>query len=363
MILRLLIGLLCLTPFGSVAETLNVSNFVFRDLDGDGIYENEDQPFAGATILATVGEERIAATSNLNGFGNFLLGVEPSEADFFEAGEGKVTYVAPAGMFVSTAYPEAAFEVRPVKDSIAGLVVDPPLPFLGLAIEPQLVVYAPGAVSLACRGSEDLQNITFDNRGIAECGIPVEQASEAWDLTVSFGDSRTVRHEGIVPGFRKRIMAFSAQQAPQDRSQRDRVTFDTVLRTRDVREMPALENGLRFHNFVVAHRRFYGGNGYVNALTSGEYLAYTSSGHPGTISREGGFVPVSMELGYAWPGARGGHAIIEAYRDDHLVHQIKLTLSTDYPVTFMPSWGRVDRLVIRHSSYWQVLIDDFVYQE
>lgn len=127
--------------------------------------------------------------------------------------------------------------------------------------------------------------------------------------------------------------------------------------------MPSLADGLTFHNFVSAHRRFYGGAGYVNAVTSGEYLAYTSSGHPGTISKEGGFVPVSMQLGYAWDGAGAGLAVIEAYRDGALVQQVSLNLTTGYPTTFMPRWGRVDRLVIRHTKYWQVLVDDFTYAE
>ena len=56
--------------------------------------------------------------------------------------------------------------------------------------------------------------------------------------------------------------------------------FEDIIGAIDVHELPAHPAGLVFHNFIVAHRLYYRGYGYVNATTSGEFSIYTSSGHP-----------------------------------------------------------------------------------
>ncbi|WP_417247863.1 hypothetical protein [Celeribacter sp.] len=360
--LPVLLALLAL-PQALAAQTISISQFTFRDNDGNGIYDIADAPFVGAEVVLNFDGRGIRTHSNLNGFANFVLGAGSEDADIRHEGRGVLNPVAPRGMFFSSDANARVFDAIAVPDSVSGLAVQPTFPFLGLAVSPQVTVHAYDAIALTCSHGSDTQSVPFADHSFASCAIPPDLAEEDWHISVEFTDGGTRDLGNIVPGFRNIILSALVDSAAPEASALKMEGFDTVLTTRDVREMPRLADGLTFHNLVVAHRRFYGGPGYVNCVTSGEFLAYTSSGHPATISKSGGFVPVSMELGYAWDGAGEGHAIIEGYRDGEVVHSINLKLSTSYPVTFLPQWGHIDRMVIRHSSYWQVLVDDFTYTD
>lgn len=119
--------LLTVFPGGALAQSLNVSDFVFRDMDGDGRYELEDFPYAGANLVARLNDNIVTTTSNLNGFANFVMSDTDQGADFVESGSGVVTYTPPPGMFISTARSSVPFEVVRVEGSIAGFAVDPPV--------------------------------------------------------------------------------------------------------------------------------------------------------------------------------------------------------------------------------------------
>jgi hypothetical protein len=266
-------------------------------------------------------------------------------------------------MFYTTDAATRNFDVVSVPDSISGLAIQPPFAFLGLAVSAHLTVHAEDAVALTCAHSDVTRSAQYSGSAYASCDIPPALADDDWHISLEVTGGKTRDLGVIVPGFRNIVLSAPGDSAVPDPISRKVVSFDAVLTTSDVREMPRLGDGLTFHNLVVAHRRFYGGPGYVNCVTSGEYLAYTSSGHPATITKSGGYTPVSMELGYAWDGARSGHAILEGYLNGKRVHRVRLNLSAGYPVTFMPRWGRVDQLVLRHSTYWQVLVDDFTYTD
>jgi hypothetical protein len=71
---------------------------------------------------------------------------------------------------------------------------------------------------------------------------------------------------------------------PQDQTGREVfVDYDKLIRTNNIYEIPSGYEGIQWKNWVITHRLFYKGNGYVNSCLSSEFVAYNSSGHPGTI--------------------------------------------------------------------------------
>lgn len=364
-LLPLLFGIaaLCILARPMRADEINISQFVFLDSNANGIYERGEHALAGVQVMLEVNGELILTESNLNGFANFAMGLNDEAAEITAPGEGRTRAVVPEGMMLTTGNSQSETSFRALPGSIAGLIADPPLPFVGLAILPRLTLVAPAVAAgteIRCESGESRLIAERDAVGRPFCDIPPEQADQRWRL--SAGAQGPDYYDGV-PGFRNiAVLAPTADPGPLATGESLTESFDGLIRASTIEEMPMLDSGLAFHGLIAVHRLFYGGPGYVNGTSSGEFAAYSSSGHPATLRRDGGFAPLSMELSYAWPGAASGEAAIEAFRGGESLGAATLPLSHLYPTTAIFGWGLVDRLVLSHQTYWQILVDDLRYR-
>ena len=100
------------------------------------------------------------------------------------------------------------------------------------------------------------------------------------------------------------------------------------------------------------------GPGYVNGATSGEYVAYNSSGNPATISSDDAFDFVGADISSAWPGGEAYDVVVQAWREDDLVHVDRFAVSTTGPVYFDADYRSITRLELSSDAHWQFVVDD-----
>ncbi len=96
----------------------------------------------------------------------------------------------------------------------------------------------------------------------------------------------------------------------------------------------------------------------MNGATSGEYVAYNSSGNPATVSSDQPFDFVGASIGSAWPEGEQYDVVIRAWRGDELVHVDRLGPSTAGPVFFDADYRSITRLELASEANWQFVVDD-----
>jgi hypothetical protein len=135
------------------------------------------------------------------------------------------------------------------------------------------------------------------------------------------------------------------------------VDFESVTGT-PVAKIPSGFAGLGWNYLNAIEVVYAGGVGYVNTLASGHYVGYSSSGHPVTIFRPGGFDFIGAYFGAALPEAEGETLRIEAFRAGVAVAEDEFKLSDLGPVWFDAGYRNVDRVVFATLHYWQFATDD-----
>ncbi len=352
-------------------EALNISQFVFRDSNANGIYDPVDFPLNGLEVgLTPLGGERLVRVSNLNGFTNFKFSADPDdEADVKEPGPIVIDYDIPDGWRITTGKTRQTTLVKSLPNSPSGLVIDPPLEFLGVAPVPRILVAGHTSATenqascfSAPRGTMDIKLIDLvpESNGVLSCEIPPGFEYELWSVTLISGTETGTQERTVVPGPVPTLVAMPAteSEAPAIGKREASFDFDDIVPGIDIREMPSQSAALQWHNWVVAHRLYYRGPGYVNGTTSGDYVAYTSSGHPATLRSELPFDFVSANFSVAWPRAESGTAILTAHRGDLVVARQEVRLNTMAPTRVLADWRDIDRLTVSHDDYWQVVMDD-----
>lgn len=346
---------LLLTGVAAAADDINISQFVFRDLDRDGVYDRSESPFAGVEVrLSGDGHETSVKTSNLSGFANFLMSQDNPEAAIGNPGPVRFAVEVPQGHFVTTGNAQQSAEVRPLAGSPAGLILDPPMAFVGLA--PALYIALAGDVpgGATCR-SGAAEVAALEDGGELRCLV----TEGTWEVSWTGSDGTPRTRSVTLKQWPVRIAAGPAAEAEAGGTVIVE-GFDGLLLSENIQEVGAAD-GLVWHNVVATHRKFYGGRGYINGTVSGQFVGYTSSGHPATIEAD---APVEFRgafVSVAWPEATLAPVRFRAYRGGELVAEAAFTASDMGPVWFEPRWSRIDRLEIRHDTYWQVVLDDVTF--
>ena len=75
------------------------------------------------------------------------------------------------------------------------------------------------------------------------------------------------------------------------------VDFENLATPGMLRETPSGYSGFDWQYIVTTHERAYGLRGHLNNTVSGQFMAYTSSGHPGWVSLK----HRSISLADIWP--------------------------------------------------------------
>ena len=136
------------------------------------------------------------------------------------------------------------------------------------------------------------------------------------------------------------------------------VDFENLATSGMLRETPSGYAGFDWKYIVTTHERAYGLRGHLNNTVSGEFMAYTSSGHPGWVSLDAPFDFIGGYLAVSHREGENGDVILEGYRNEDLVYKEHLRLSSLTPVHFLANWQGIDKLVFRHQYFWQVVMDD-----
>lgn len=345
------------TTEASSAETaaLNISRFTFRDVNVNGIFDLGDRPMADIAVELVRPDGSVrSTTSNVSGFANFEMLAADSNADLSAAGEYTFIAAVPQGWRVTTDNLGQGRTFRLLQGSPAGLVTDDPSEPVGFApeltIEGVLAEGVPGT-DLRAIGPDGEVEVEVDGEG----HFRVPAVPGPWSVQAGDSPPREVV-VASVPVNLGTLGGGSGQAAalPQTVT----ATFDDLIDSGEVAEIPSGYVGLGWRNWVVTHNRTYAGGGYINATTSGEYVAYNSSGHPVLLTSEEPFDLAGVSLGQAWLEAEQQRVEVRAWRGDELAYTDELALSARGPVYFAAEYRSVTRIEFTAELFWQFVADD-----
>lgn len=349
--LGLILGLaLIATP--AIARDLNISLFVFRDLNRNGIYDRGEVPVSGTkVILEQTARDPITGNANLAGFANFQMS-DDEDLDITEPGPVRFTVVPPKGYAVTTGNPVQEGEIRTLRKAPAGLILEPANAFVGLAPVLTIEAAAEGVAAMVCRFEDGVTVTGVEAGGSVACEVGAPGLwSVGWTL---LGTGEMVERTVRVGDWPVRVpVARGADPGPPGKTE----TFEGHIASENITEMGA-SDGFVWHNLIATHNKFYGGWGYINGTASGEFVGYNSSGHPITLTSATPFDFHGALVAVAWNGALDAPVRFAAYRDGERVGEESFHASNIRPVWFDANWTGIDRLEISHNSYWQFVLDD-----
>lgn len=338
----------------------NLSVFVYRDRNQDGVYDPDDLPMAAAAVLLERpdGSLRVIRT-NINGYANFGVHAGNAEADIGQPeADHHFEVKVPSGWYVTSgnARQSARFTLRP--GTPAGMVTETPPAVIGLA--PLLTVSG----SVADPPVPDLRAIGPDGRAQpldVDAGGRFAFAADPGPWRIERADDARVLRAfevGRNPVALSRIDV--AQPLPAQRPSEVLIDFEGFERS-VIEKLAHGYRGLGWDYLLAIDNQYYQGPGYVNVLSSGRMVGYSSSGYPVSVT---GRVPeqrfdfTGAHFGVAWPTAEGDLLHLEAWRDGHKVYADALPLSHLGAVWFQADYRDIDRLRLHTQHYWQFVTDD-----
>jgi len=143
---------------------------------------------------------------------------------------------------------------------------------------------------------------------------------------------------------------------------RQLVYFEKLVTSSDILEIPLSFKGIGWRYFVATHNRNYLGEGYINSTISGEYVAYNASGHPISITNDPAIDFLGGYFGVAWLNAEGEALQIRGWRNNELVYEDEISLSSMGPVYFNADYRSVTRVDFATRHFWQLVCDDLEFR-
>ncbi len=344
-------------------KKLNISWFVYRDSNRDGIYNANDRPYAGLQVnLLRNGERIVSSRSNVNGFANFRMSRSAEHGSIVEEGTYELVASPPKGWAITSGSDSTSMTFRFLDHSPAGIIAESVPVGLGVAPASSIsgsVAGNPTASALTGKKGEVEMNpleISSDGKFSVDCSVYSA-------IVLASDQGSNVQTRIPCDFFPTRLSAsyFSAEDKIEN-AQAITANYDDLNRSEALTKIPSDYAGLDWHNWIATHNLFYNGPGYVNATTSGDYINYNSSGHPATISRSTPFDFISTYIGVAWPNAAEGGVIIEGYRGDEKVYSDRLSLNDHGPIKFLANYFDVTEIRIYSEVYWQVILEDSVFR-
>ena len=340
------------------AGKLNISVFAFSDRNRNGRYDTADKPLNRIAVRLTRpdGSTRIAR-SNINGFANFSMQRDGSDADISQLNEAYAfELLPPPGWEVTTRNALQGSSFREVRGAISGIGATTPPKVVGLAPAPKLKGKTSALSGSVIAESElgTTRSSSVDNSGYFAFTL----ATGKWRISQATQEIFREVDVDYAP-----IVLGTAVSAQSDRpTPREAITvgFDDIDRS-PIEKIASGYAGLAWDYLLAVDNQFYKGPGYVNGLMSGSMVAYNSSGHPVTIAALQAGETFDFVGGYfsvAWHNAEGETLHIKAWRGDELVAEDALTLSHLTPVYFQANYQDITKLQLETEHYWQFVVDD-----
>jgi hypothetical protein len=338
---------------GSGRESLNLSCFAYRDLDGNGIYDLGDRPYAALRVDGTGSDEAVTATSNAGGFANFEMLLDGDGVLVARPGTYRFEALAPEGWELTSGQARSIDFVE-LEGSPAGIVASEQCEPFGLA--PSLTIRGKVAAGEEVEIESELGLVDVEMLDDLEFRAPV--AAGAWTVTISDGEMSESRRIDVVDAPVVMSQRVEGTERPAPLPNAVVVDFDGFTTANTITEIPNGYGGVDWANWVSTHRILYGGPGYVNGNTSGEFVAYNSSGHPAAISSDEPFDLVGGYFGVAWPTAELHDIVVTAWRGEALVATDSFRARTSGPLYFAADYRSVTRVEISSAANWQFVVDD-----
>ena len=334
---------------------LNISGFVFRDVNRNGIYDDDDRTMELiATQMTSPQGDTLIRWTNFNGFANFSMAAGDPEADISNPGVYDFEVIVPGGWEVTTGNVLQAKRFNVTPGAIADMSADPPFFPVGLA--PTLTISGTvpetnGETRVSIRPPSGEWG-QMGQAGITQFRIPVEPGE--WQIRMDSDDGRqSVTRSVTVTEFPVQLSA-GGTGAGEHQDGDVVIDFDDIT-SRDIKEMPNGVGGLMWWNMIAYEA---GQPAYTNNSVSGEFVGYNSSGHPARIWNPEPFSFVGGHFGVAWRRAHGETLRLRGYRRGELVYEDAITLSYLGPVWFQADYRDIDRLDLATDHYWQFVTDD-----
>ena len=346
------------SDWSSLEGEINFSSFVYFDVDRDGIYGQSDRPFSAVKVrLKKAGRVISSARTNNNGFANFKSSATNLEAPLRTPGAYEFVVSIPNGFTATSGNVVQSAEFKSRPGSISAIGSDEMLQSVGLAPDIAITGLLPPSTSLqvkALRGGGMVDESERSLHREFRYAVP-EGADEVTLVAADLGRRLQISGYPIDVG----LLDPMRGTVETDRAI-ETIDFEGVT-SRRLRKIPSGYAGLNWFNINAIARDFTrGGQGYVNGNTSGDYVAYTSSGYPALFYSDTPFDFIGVHLSVAWLKAEGETGIIEAWRGDQLVARDSVTLSALTPVFYNPCLPRITRVRLMTEHYWQMVLDDLV---
>ena len=339
-------------------ESLNISCFVYRDTNRNGTYDLGDRPYSALLIDGIGPDGTVTAASNPGGFANFqmLLGGD----GVLVAAPGSYRFEArlPDGWEVSSGTATRTIEFVELEGAPAGIVAVEQCEPYGLV--PMLSIRGPIPSGSEVEVESDAGPVDVEIVDGVE--FRAEVSAGSWTVTMSDGD---VVHSRIVDVADAPVVLSAVADRDETTAPLTDpviVGFDDFTTVDTITEIPNGYGGLDWANWVSTHRVVYGGPGYVNVGTSGEFVAYNSSGHPAAISSDVPFDFVGGYFGVAWPAAEQYDIVLEAWSGDSRVAFDTFRGTISGPLYFAADYRSVTRIEISSTANWQFVVDDLEFR-
>lgn len=334
---------------------LNISVFVFRDANRNGIYDLEDRPMSGISVDSSGLGQAASAISNSSGFANFAMSGTDQEADIMFEGEYQFDVQVPPRWAVTTGNESQTTRFELFPGSPADLVARPAPALVGLAPDLWIEGHSAKALTLTARSGGELQEAASNEAGNFSFSVRPGE----WEM--SSPAMLEPRQIAVLATPVRLTESWLLQQEPPGGFPSVEATFDN-LQSEGVLKIPSGYVGLDWSNFVMTHQKFYEPEGYRNGVLSGEFLAYNGSGHPAAIGRDRPFDFVGGYFGVSTLRAEGETLIITGWHDDQEVYRESLVLSALGPIFLAADFRGVTRLEFRTEHYWQFTSDNLTFR-
>ncbi|MGB3337070.1 MAG: hypothetical protein WBA73_07825 [Devosia sp.] len=336
-------------------SNLNISVFVFRDANRNGVYDLEDRPMSGISVNSSGVGKPASAISNGSGFANFAMSGTDRGVEIKFEGEYQFDVQVPPRWAVTTGNESQTTRFDLFPGSPADLVARPAPALVGLAPDLWIEGHIPTPLTLTARSVGEVQEAVSNEAG--NFTLPVQPGD--WEM--SSPTMPKPRQIAVVATPIRLTESWLLQGEPPSGLTGIEATFDD-LQSEGVLKIPSGYVGLDWNNFVMTHQKFYDPEGYRNGVLSGEFLAYNGSGHPAAISRDKPFDFVGGYFGASTLRAEGETLIITGWQDEQEVYHESLALSALGPVFVAADFRGVTRVEFRTEHYWQFTADNLSFR-
>lgn len=346
----------------------NVSHFIYRDINRNGIYDVGDRPIVGIAVkLIRPDKTSVIRRSNIHGFVNITNSMTESPVDVSETGKYSFEVLVPDGWVLTS---DNAVQVANYKEQSTtrpGIIADNvPVP-AGLAqaltIKGRVAVRTESGALVAANPDNVLVS------GISPSGsklkIPIDKLGRfsisgepgQWLIRATFLGNIYERVVVVDEAPVQMSTIILGDGAVKPKQSVQLVKFEDVTQS-IITKVPVGVAGLNWMNLIVVDNEMYGGEGYINNTMSGKYVAYNTSGYPVTIAHKDGFDFHGAYFGVAWLEAEGEILEVRAWRNDQLVAEEEYELSALGPFWFDADYYNITRLELSTRHYWQFVMDD-----